>query len=354
MAYTNPEITHFVVVSSDRDYIPLYNKLHELGKSVITIPVDRGSVHRMIPEAADLVLFYESFFSNSAFAPVFAPSVRENQPEVVAATKPKAVAPPARLSLYEEYARALQQAIRAAQNDERSPVGAYLRNRLMQIRSDFAPAAVGFNNFKGFIQKVEEEGYIKVDWRDGKQDFIAELGENTSLLTVPIAQARTANSADPRKVARAVARFLEDKMKMYVPALDVRLKVLEAADIAYNDRIKSGPFTLEDWKELTLKELKAKGETVDQKVVFKLLLSLHYSRCLFCESPGDRANPVITGRRVAASDWESALIVTWINQIFRESDLHDADAETFEKVFYPDLPDAPERMQAIMAQVQAP
>jgi uncharacterized LabA/DUF88 family protein len=368
VAYTNPGITTFVIVSSDRDYVPLYNKLHELGKSVITVPVDRENVHRMILEAADQVIYYESFFETGPAAPVpTGVAVPAAPAGVIAASPAPAHAPvaanipapspapvPELNDLYLEYVRALQQAIRAFGEEARPSVGAALRPRLVQLRSDFDPTLVKEKSFKSFIQRAERDRFIKVDWRDGQQDFIAELGER-SLLT-PTAVARPAapgGARDIDKIARAVRKFLEEKIKAGAfPDFQRRAKVLQAAEAAYATRMQEGPFYLEEWKEITLQKLREAAVVEDQRVVFKLLLSLHYSRCLFCDTSSDRNNPLITGRRVQPADWEDYLVVNWINQVNRESTIKDADAPVYQAVFYPKVDDAPERMSRIMAMVE--
>jgi uncharacterized LabA/DUF88 family protein len=150
VAFTNDMITTFVVVSSDRDYVPLYNKLHELGKSVITIPIDRENVHRMIVEAADQVIYYESLFDRPA-------EVSEPNEPVRPSVPAEKSEPPATSEslLYLEYVRSLQQVLRSMAEQGAAALGSTLRPRLQQIRSDFDLSLIGELSLKGFIRRAE-------------------------------------------------------------------------------------------------------------------------------------------------------------------------------------------------------
>jgi uncharacterized LabA/DUF88 family protein len=59
LAYTNETIGEFVILSSDRDYVPLALKLRELGRGVTTVAVSRENINRMVIDASDTVLYYD-------------------------------------------------------------------------------------------------------------------------------------------------------------------------------------------------------------------------------------------------------------------------------------------------------
>ena len=62
VGYENEHITHFSVLASDRDYVPLYQKLRSLNKTVIAVGVDQMHMNPMIREASDLLFYYEYLF----------------------------------------------------------------------------------------------------------------------------------------------------------------------------------------------------------------------------------------------------------------------------------------------------
>ncbi|MDR2503075.1 MAG: NYN domain-containing protein [Deltaproteobacteria bacterium] len=59
LAYENPNISHFTFVTTDRDYVPLYNKLKELGKLVVVISIDESATPGIAADAADQIFYYE-------------------------------------------------------------------------------------------------------------------------------------------------------------------------------------------------------------------------------------------------------------------------------------------------------
>ncbi|MEW6219006.1 MAG: NYN domain-containing protein [Thermodesulfobacteriota bacterium] len=61
-AYTYPYISHFALVASDRDYLPLINKLRELGKRIIGIGASPDTVNPIYVKSCDIFIHYSSLF----------------------------------------------------------------------------------------------------------------------------------------------------------------------------------------------------------------------------------------------------------------------------------------------------
>ena len=111
-AYQNADITHYAIVSSDRDYVPLFNKLRELGKTVIAIGIDQNSTNAILREAADQLWYY------SSLVPAPIPTViegrhEEHEPEDDGEKK----------QLLNEYYGLLQDAIISLEKSARKSVG---------------------------------------------------------------------------------------------------------------------------------------------------------------------------------------------------------------------------------------
>ncbi|MDP2417841.1 MAG: NYN domain-containing protein, partial [Hydrogenophaga sp.] len=63
LIHQRPEITHIVVVSNDRDFIPLFNHAREHGKVVIGCGPRRSNVNEDYRHACDMFLFHEDWVS---------------------------------------------------------------------------------------------------------------------------------------------------------------------------------------------------------------------------------------------------------------------------------------------------
>jgi hypothetical protein len=85
LIHERPEITHIVVVSNDRDFIPLFNHAREHGKLVIGCGPRRANVNEDYRNACDVFVFHEDLVSLPA------PAVVPTQP---ASTSPVPAAKP--------------------------------------------------------------------------------------------------------------------------------------------------------------------------------------------------------------------------------------------------------------------
>lgn len=362
LAFTNQQITHFAIISSDRDYIPLLNKLHELNKTVITIVVDRVNVNPMVLEASDLVLYYDMITvpqvaSSETPQPVPAPPTEKKAPakpkvEVAASQGPAAEDITMEEGLRKMYYGALAQAIQALERQQRKALGAALFPMIQQLRSDFDPTIIGHKNFKEFIVRAEQDGVVKVHWGDQKADFTLTVPESAKpqpvASVVPVASTM---AQDVKRLAQSYRNFFNEKLKVEMPMPEVRRRVLEAAHETFGTMYQSGPFTLDEWKLDVYAKLRMNGHEVDQRVIFKILLSLHYSRCFYCEFGTSKANPVITGRKVPESEWEQRVIANFCRQLKLESAFGSPSPEALAEVFYPGVPDGVVLIGAALATI---
>lgn len=333
-AYTNDTITHFAVLSSDRDYIPLYNKLHELNKTVIAVIVDRLNVNPMVIEAADRVEYYESFFA--APEPIVAESSAPTHGPIDEET----------IALRREYHRVLIQALLALESKQFKAVGARLAPMMQQFRSDFDPTNVGHRNFKDFIEGAELAGVVRVEWGDGAGDFVVAAvdAQRAGAISSSPPQGLSV-SGDIKKIAKAYRKFLEEKLKTTLPNLELRTKLIAAAEAARGALQSRGPFTVAEWKDCIQKKSPAQ---FDERTIYKLLLSLHFSRCFYCEQGSDRSNPTIVGVRIDSTRWEKAMVANFFRQLMLESGYKTLNLEALAEVFYPGDPSATARVREAM------
>ena len=93
LIHQRPEITHIVVVSNDRDFIPLFNHAREHGKVVIGCGPRRANVNEDYRHACDVFLFHEDWVTAAAVsAPITLPA---SAPAAVLAADQPAASPDA-------------------------------------------------------------------------------------------------------------------------------------------------------------------------------------------------------------------------------------------------------------------
>ncbi len=344
-AYTNPSISHFVILSSDRDYIPLCNKLHELNKTVIAIVVDRQNVNPMVIEAADRVEYYETLFAPTE-APPAAPLPAGAPAPPADPSRDDSMATTEAAALRREYYRVLQAAIQHVEREAHRSVGARVAPKMQQLRSDFEPANVGLRAFKDFVREAEREGIVKVDWGDGRSDYHLQLG---SVILVapprPVAPTGQQVEGDIRKAARAYRRFLEEKLKTPLPDFNTRREILLLANKSREELGRNGPFMLAEWKDDISNHSLRK---FDDRLVYKMLLSMHYARCFYCEVGGAPTNPVIVGLKIEPERWDHAIVTNFCKQLLLEPNMGRLIPEALSETFYAGVPDARARIDSIL------
>jgi len=290
LAFQYEEITHFAILSSDRDYVPLYNKLHELGRTVITIGIDQANTNQMVRDASDVLIYYESLFPdrNTGDAP----------PETDDDTR----------YLLESYYLLLRQAIRTQENQGMKAVGSAVASLMRQMRSDFSPELVGCVGFKGFIQRAEQAQIVAVSWPEGPGDFVLSVNPEKQLINKPIVLSQPVIGRDSNNLAEHYRNVLEGKLRIALPSLKGRRQILEALAETYDEMIANGPFALTEWKDRAARYLLQAGASPKTRdAVFKILLSLYFARCFHCEEDSDKNNPTVVGLAHEDTLWEHRL-----------------------------------------------
>ncbi len=326
IAYTHPDLSHFAILASDRDYVPLFNKLHELGRTVISIAIDEDSSNSpMLRESADLLVYYDSLLGETAAPAEAKPTDTNFSP------------------LEEEYLQLLQKAIRATGEGVRPVSAVVVREKMRQLRADFSPALVGLASFSDFLARAQTARIVKVHSSDTDRDYLLELGDR--LLSKATAKpAVSVGKASGAVTAKDLFQFIQDKLKLPLPDYETRANILESAFESYDHLIQSGPFTIDEWKEATLKFLKnRKHHGVSEQAVFKTLHSLKLARGALSLDFNDRN--LIVGLKIEHEQAETVIVSNFISQIENERGWTDLPDDVLLEVFYPKQPDGAKRLQ---------
>lgn len=145
--YTNPNIQTLVLVSGDRDYIPLVIELRQMGRKVVILAVGKA-LSSDLTEVADDTILYEDIVES--LVPRKDIEVSERS---ASSTDPYPI-------LVEE--------VKLARQNQKPTVLAYLKLRLKDRIEGFDETKLKdskgryFNKFKNFINEAVSKGFIKL------------------------------------------------------------------------------------------------------------------------------------------------------------------------------------------------
>ncbi len=152
IAYDQPEIQHFILVSADKDYIPLVNALKSMQKRV-TVLARSGKVSQHLQNSADAFVAIEDLTGHSLEATPIVTKVIESEPGLS----------------FEEAIECLLGAIAAAQQAGKPTVFPILEQLMRTMEPTYKgfkslqkPDGTRFKKFAQFIEAVAERGYIHV------------------------------------------------------------------------------------------------------------------------------------------------------------------------------------------------
>jgi uncharacterized LabA/DUF88 family protein len=320
VAYQYSDINCFAIVASDRDYVPLFNKLRELGRTIIGIGIDRENINSNYREACDILIYYETLFNNTQFV----------TPESEASLA----------QLQESYYNLLRQAVHTLEQKGKKPLGTAVAGLMRQLRSDFDPSLIGCDSFKRFIQRAEEDTLVLVEWPTGAGDYLIALNADAEAPPVRVAEydGHDPNEPmDPQESADYYRRILESKIRVALPGVDTRRSILSALATTYEDLTQEGPLNLRDWSEQTYGTHFYPSDTLEQANVFKIVLALYFARCFKCQQTLEQFNPIILAMACDFSAWEERLHSQFIRTIHYEDDTLTLDPEGVSLFLYEDL-----------------
>ena len=158
-AHSYPNISIYVLVSGDSDFIHVINTLRTMGKQVIIIGVSWATSRRLSGQVDGLILY------DADIDPITPP---EPVPSGNGRGTPRTTSS-SRLEL-SEVIRAIEDIVREERRAGGTPLLTSIKQRLMRRFTGFDEKMVGFSGFKKLMVRVAQEGNIKlvtaglVDW----------------------------------------------------------------------------------------------------------------------------------------------------------------------------------------------
>ncbi|MDR1741493.1 MAG: NYN domain-containing protein [Synergistaceae bacterium] len=354
VGYQNEYITHFAVLASDRDYVPLYQKLRALNKTVITIGIDQMNMNSMVREASDRLSYYEHLFLGDAVGQLYE-SEEQN------------------MALKNEYFALLMRSIKKLERENTEVSADALLESMRNARSDFDFALVGCKTFAHFLKLAEENHCIEqsadhlmrisgasVPHQQQVQDDMAEMEikSKTSELAT--------SDADAKREAKIYKKLLSDVLKIPFPELAERRTILEAInraldrefgvsikDVVNNnsyDYNNNKTFTFNDIADIVYEDMREDGFESNHSVIYKIVLGLHFARCFYeqRERVSDLTSIRVTGVAKPYYVWEDELYRNYIDQIRNNLQSRTPQNAGLAKLLYESIDDeALKRIQAL-------
>ena len=235
LAYTNEDIDMVAVVASDRDYLPLYAKLCEIGKEIIGIGGSRDNTPELFVKACDYFFYHEVLTGRATSAmavdviqeemaepllPLLTGSPQSGTP-VGMGERRRAVAASSPANR-EEVVQLLLDAMQALESKGSSiHHGSSVSQMMRRLKADFDLTAYGYNSFKQLCERTAAAGLIIIE----HSGVTFNLRLNTAAVSPLGASSPHRDNGPPGETAQAqLQRWLEEKIRVRLPSREEREK----------------------------------------------------------------------------------------------------------------------------------
>ena len=383
LIYQRPEITHIVVVSNDRDFIPLFNHAREHGKLVIGCGPRRASVNEDYRNACDVFVFHEDLVSLPApaamptkpvptakpaeFAPAAMPAAIQaevamepvpiatearpavvlmpNQPEPdrgYAAPQPPSepteTALPARVATEAPDATGSSQPQAIGQVGKQVEPVDCLLDVLRTIRAEGGmqqasrvaahmkvllphfDAKKEFGSFKHFCIEQEKAGFIVLENRE-QPNFMIEIRDPSSVIAP---QPSSEAQPDTGTLLEKYREWAFQKFKTTFPSPTVRARFYDTLVQVLKEQVipvKDVPIPLQELSRLCSVKLYEMTNSVDE-LSFRLCYGLFRGKAFRYYRSEHAFNPSIIGLGVEPEELDACFISNTRATFLRDSQSH--------------------------------
>jgi len=332
LVFSNQDINIVAVAGCDRDYIPLFTKLREIGKEIIGISGSKDNTPDVYVKAADYFFYHEnlSFDYLSSIEPTATGIELEIkhtiEPSIDTSTNPhenEFVKQPT--TQHKEAELLLLSALKILeQQGEPKPHGGMIIGTMRRLQADFDARAYGFSGFQDICDRAAESGLVKIISSDSQfrvklQPLIikpAEIACETEDM-VGLEPVRDAGFNE----GSALRQWIEAKLRIKLPDLNDRQVVYKLLQIA-----------LPPGKSAMLKDLSHEvAAQIEDKLlsqaVYKILYNVYRSNCFSCSQGDTPFNPIINSFETLLDDPKA------IDRFFIVSTMRSYKAEFKKKPF---------------------
>lgn len=316
-AYTNQNIDIVAVVASDRDYMPLFAKLREIGVEVIGIGGSRDNTPDLYVRSCDVFWYHENLASGVSWLDHASQiAYQQANPENGHHEEIEAVEP----SLDEAHSLIVD-AMRVLESTggELSDIAVF--HTVQRLNPDFDPATYGsyrgLNGFREICNVAAESNIITVN--DGVLGF-------TEARAIPDVN----EPSTDEDISKQLKGWLEGKLRTKLLSNDERLAVYRK--LRSLEDIECEHCSLQRLN----KEITNKLPNIDEAACFKVLYALYRANAFNC-SPGlSPMNPIVHSLREYhddSSDYDKLFIQNAL-RVFQREHRTSPDPVAWSRIFF--------------------
>lgn len=329
VAYTNPTIDTFVVVADDRDFVPLFNKLREIGKNVIGIGGTKDATKEFYTSACDRFYYHGTLSEQSrATKTVQVEGRTGNSGDYPADTSDE--------NSSDELLSLLIEAARVVEGNGHQVLGARVAAMMKNLKSDFDYKEYGFPSFKDVCLYAEEQGLIVL--RESESlDFIIVCNDDDIEKYFS-----TRRVEEPETVAQeggitGIADFYRDFVvgKLKAQILDEHDRFKVYGEVMTQLALDANPVLLAELSSRVCKSLQMFDEDKSRSV-YKLLYGLYRGRSFRCAFGGTQYNPLVVEVSVDLDEMDRRFIYNTLQVYNRENRTAPFKSEAWSLVFFGD------------------
>lgn len=324
LIHERPDITHVVVLSNDRDFIPLFNHAREHGKVVIGCGPARSAVNEDYRNACDVFVYLEDLVEvvKPPQAPIAIPAPAPLPPAATSAALPEAdtlfisvteaastakpeisCPPPAETGADSNapYLEQLRTAIHFVQGQGVPVTSSRVANSMKDLFPEL-DIKKEFGSFKSFCLACEKSGHIVIRERS-LPNFILDIAHPAPAAVVPEMPAVPVvpvvpvvpHATAPTSLIDQYRDWVVQKLKIPPPSLAVRQGVYDS--ILETLASRPSPRSPIALRELSVAASAPIADLVDEAdtVAFRVCYGLYRSKAFFARATDNAFNPDITG-----------------------------------------------------------
>lgn len=320
VAFSNPTISTFAIVADDRDYIPLFTKLREIGKTVIGIGSSKESTQEYYRSACDHFYYHDAITgSNKPISDKELAEFREIFNEIENDRKDEIIA------LFIEAAKAVAEKGKA-------PLGSAIGNMMRALKSDLDFTDYGLSGLKAVAELAEQRGFVEISKQGGDILILCIDAEIEKYFVCDETESEPGISDDHVGLIEKYRDFVERKMKALLPAPEVRENIYDLIQ----ESLQTVTFGV-SLNDLS-KDISSRPSMigVSQSSVYKILYNLYRSRAFICADSQGQYNPIIVGLAVEREKMDKRFVSNLLSVFRREAREIPFDAVAWSLYLYDD------------------
>jgi len=272
-----------VLVSGDRDFVPLVQSLRRQGKVVISLGYDETS-NQTLQQISDVYISYQTLGSTSQPALVVSENIAPVKPGVPAAPVVSVVDP------REQAFQTLVEAINAIKRMNKPLIGGNANQVVRQLQPSFDFLALGYGSFKEFVEDAHKKGKVKMSMpASGIGDFTLDTAAAVAAAPEPTVPAHNYDSTD--EAVQSYRRLLAEKRVPLIP-WKFRKPLVEHLWVYLEARGEVGAMGSELVEELRGFALENEWN-VSEEQVFKLIYTLNLGFCFKISGVAQRTTDIM-------------------------------------------------------------